>query len=145
MHIIDMPQLIWTRISPKKEDAIRHFKYFEKQIKITGQGYWDGDKYEKTNVGDSFAFILGPTDYANLRIYKVVRIGESNERLEHWSKEPHLINRKVIILKPVTCGSTKTYDFEKFVSAVYPDKNINKQFPKQTQRVNEPLPKDFIF
>jgi hypothetical protein len=139
-----MPQLIWTRISPKKEVAIRDFKYFEEEITSSGEGHWDGDKYNKATVGDTFAFVVGPIESASLEFYTIVRIGDSSERLKHWSTADHLKTRKVVILRPVTGNATKTYNFKQFVSQVYKSKNHASQFPNQTQRVMSPLPKDII-
>ena len=139
-----MPQLVWTRISPKKEVAINDFKYFEEEINTSGEGHWDGDKYNKAVVGDTFAFVVGPVDSARLELYTIARIGDSSERLQHWSTAPHLKTRKVVILRPVTGNSTKTYNFKQFVSQVYKSKNYARKFPRQTQRVMSPLPKDII-
>jgi hypothetical protein len=139
-----MPQLVWTRISPKKEVALHHFKYFEEEINTSGEGHWDGDKYNKSVVGDTFAFVVGPVASARLKFYTIVRIGDSSERLQHWSTAPHLKTRNVVILRPVTGNSTKTYNFKQFVSHVYKSKNYAQTFPKQTQRVMSPLPKDII-
>ena len=140
-----MPELVWTRISPKKEVSINNFKHFEDEINSYGEGHWDGDKYNKSAIGDSFAFIIGPVESAILQFYTIIRIGDSSERLRHWSNEPSLVTRKVLKLRPVTGNSTKTYNFEQFVSKAYgAGSNWRKKFPKQTQRVMVPLPKDII-
>ena len=139
-----MPNLLWTRISPKKEVAASHFEYFKGEIKTSGEGHWDGDKYNKANVGDTFAFVVGPADSAYLTFYMIVRIGDSSERLQHWSTLEQYRTRRVVILRPVTGNSTKTYDFKQFVSRVYKKKNYSQNFPRGTKRVMEPLPKDII-
>ena len=141
---LKMPNLFWTRISPKNAAALAHFEYFKLEINDSSKGHWDGDKDNKAIVGDTFAFVVGPADSAYLKFYTIVRIGDSSERLSHWSTSQKYQTRKVVILQPVTGNSTKTYNFKQFVSRVYKSNNYSRYFPNQTQRVTRPLPKDII-
>ena len=103
---------LWLcRIGPTRKDSCKDYDRFITQIDEAGEGMWDKDAQNKTNIGDKFGFIIGSKSNEQIDMYTVVDSKSEDERDSQWNSvckynelsAPEPKTRKVIILKKDSC------------------------------------------
>ena len=123
------------------------FMYFQKEIITKREGVWDKDSDNTLSLGDYLGFITGPKDNAVVYIYKVTRIGTTEDRPSHWKNNAYNANngtndvnhRTVIFLTNIHI-LPKTYEWNSFKKITGLAPNCPSWMPRGTQKVkNHPF------